>query len=562
MSASAATAWLYLRVSTKRQATKGGEPEGYSLPVQRQISTQKAATLDAVVIEEYVDRGETARKMDRPELQRLLRDLRDKEPPTYLIVYKIDRWARDSIDGMALVSELRQKKVQLVSAGEGIDDTPEGRLMLTILLGMAEYDSTGKAGRIRDNMRRAAEQGVTMGKAAVGYLNVRRYENGQELKSIEIDPDRAPHVRWAFDAYDTGEWTLQALTDELEERGLRTAPARQKLSKPLSKSNIGRMLRNPYYLGKVQFGGVWYPGKHEPLVTQALFDRVGLMLTAKNYAGEKERTHHHYLKGTIFCGQCGSRLCMTFNRGRGGIYDYFFCIGRQKKRTDCDQGHLRVELIENLIEHFYDQVSLTAPQIAELRQKVAGEIDAEVAGFRAEIAQQQKRLTRLQDERQKLLRAHYDDAIPLDMMKAEMKRIDGEAAEAEARVSACSEPYDKLVDHLGNLEHFISSVATVYRQGDGRTRRHVNQALWKKLLITIDGVVAAEPTSLLAGLVSLPRTVALPSGAGPEACERPRDGQGSTNPAPGVRGSRVVDVVRPLGLEPRTCGLRVRCSAN
>jgi DNA repair exonuclease SbcCD ATPase subunit len=111
---------------------------------------------------------------------------------------------------------------------------------------------------------------------------------------------------------------------------------------------------------------------------------------------------------------------MTFNRGRGGIYDYFFCIGRQKKRTDCSQRHLRVELIEDLIERFYDRVSLTAPQIAELREKVEEQIEQEVAGFKDEIKRQQKRLARLQDEREKLLRAHYADAVPLDMMKREM----------------------------------------------------------------------------------------------------------------------------------------------
>ncbi len=186
------TAWLYLRVSTKRQAEKVGEPEGFSLPVQRTVCAQKAGALDAVVTQEYVDRGETGRKADRPELQRLLRDLSDRTPPTYIIVYKVDRWARDTIDGVLLLQELRNHGVKLISAGENIEDTPEGRLVLTIMLGTAEYESTGKATRIRDNMRRASERGVTMGKAPVGYTNVRNYRDGVESKGVEIDPQRAP----------------------------------------------------------------------------------------------------------------------------------------------------------------------------------------------------------------------------------------------------------------------------------------------------------------------------------------------------------------------------------
>jgi hypothetical protein len=257
------------------------------------------------------------------------------------------------------------------------------------------------------------------------------------------------------------------------------------------------MLRNPYYLGKVHFDDVWYPGKHEPLVDQRLFDRVGAMLTAKNYAGEKHRSHPHYLKGSVFCGSCGSRLCISFNRGRGGLYSYFFCIGRQKRRTACIQRHLRVELVEDLVEQFYDRVSLKAPQIAELREKVEVQIRTEAEGLRADVDRQQRRLAKLQDERQKLLRAHYADAIPLDMLKTEMERIDRKTLDAENRLKDCSQPYDQLVAQLQTLEQFIASVATLYRTGDDHTRRQVNQALWKQLLLTEDGVVDAVPTGLI-----------------------------------------------------------------
>ncbi len=90
------------------------------------------------------------------------------------------------------------------------------------------------------------------------------------------------------------------------------------------------------------------------------------------------------------------------------------------------------------------------------------------------------------------------------MIKAEMQRIDREMNEADQRLSVCRELYDKLVDHLANLEHFIASVAAVYRQGDAYVRRQVNQALFEELLVTADGVEDATTTTLLNGLVPLP----------------------------------------------------------
>jgi site-specific DNA recombinase len=88
----ASTAVIYVRVSTKEQAERDGDAEGYSIPAQREACKRKAASLDAAVIEEFADRGESARTADRPELQRLLDFVIDNDV-TYVIVHKIDRLA-------------------------------------------------------------------------------------------------------------------------------------------------------------------------------------------------------------------------------------------------------------------------------------------------------------------------------------------------------------------------------------------------------------------------------------------------------------------------------------
>src|ERR1700742_3774914 len=88
------TAYLYLRVSTKEQAEKGGEAEGFSIPAQREACKRKASGLRAAVVQEFVERGESAKTVDRPELQRMLDFVREK-PVKYVIVHKVDRLARN-----------------------------------------------------------------------------------------------------------------------------------------------------------------------------------------------------------------------------------------------------------------------------------------------------------------------------------------------------------------------------------------------------------------------------------------------------------------------------------
>lgn len=125
------SALLYLRVSTSRQARRGGEAEGYSLPAQREACTRKAAELGAVVAGEFVDAGASARSADRDGLQDLLARLADTEQPPigYVIVHKLDRLARDRADDVALLLAIRNAGAQLVSVSEQIDETPAGMLL-------------------------------------------------------------------------------------------------------------------------------------------------------------------------------------------------------------------------------------------------------------------------------------------------------------------------------------------------------------------------------------------------------------------------------------------------
>src|ERR1039457_6195963 len=85
---------IYLRVSTKEQAEMGGEAEGYSIPAQREACLRKAAALGSIVADEFVDRGESAKSADRPELQRLLKFV-NEQPVRFVIVHKVDRLARN-----------------------------------------------------------------------------------------------------------------------------------------------------------------------------------------------------------------------------------------------------------------------------------------------------------------------------------------------------------------------------------------------------------------------------------------------------------------------------------
>src|SRR5688500_18033917 len=165
-----ATAVIYLRVSTKEQAERGGESEGFSIPAQREACLRKAQSLGARVVGEFVDRGESARSADRPELQRMLQFI-GEQPVTFAIVHTVDRLARNRVDDVEINVVLRAAGVQLVSCTENIDETPSGMLLHGIMSSISEFYSLNLATETRKGMRQKARSGGTPGMAPFGYIN-------------------------------------------------------------------------------------------------------------------------------------------------------------------------------------------------------------------------------------------------------------------------------------------------------------------------------------------------------------------------------------------------------
>jgi site-specific DNA recombinase len=494
-----AKAAIYLRVSTKEQAEMGGEREGYSIPAQREACLRKAETLGAMVSDEFVDRGESAKSADRPELQRLLQYVK-AEAISYVIVHKVDRLARNRLDDVQINLAFKAAGAQLVSCTESIDDTPSGMLVHGIMSTIAEFYSRNLANEVIKGSVQKAKNGGTIGRAPTGYLNHRLYENGREIRTVIVDPVRGPLMAEAFELYASSEWTIRTLLEELTMRGLNSAPSKNRASKPLSLSNFLHLLRHPYYKGLVRYRGVEYPGKHQPLVTEAVWRQVQDVLTAQNFAGEKKRLHHQYLKGTVWCGECGSRLIVTNAKGRGGVYPYFVCIGRQQKRTTCQQSAVLIDVVEAKVEELYASLQPPATLVDEIRAVLLHEMARNTKAAEKEQRIQEKCKNRLEAERYKLLEGHYAGAIPLDLLKSEQQRITHELEQVARRSADLTTEAKTVEANLGKALALAANWHGAYLQAGPADRRQLNQVIFEKLYVTQDYDVRHtfnEPFALL-----------------------------------------------------------------
>ena len=203
-----------------------------------------------------------------------------------------------------------------------------------------------------------------------GYLNVREQFEGRSINTVALDPERAPYIPMAFEWFATGQYTYDQLRDLLTEAGFRSRPNRRYPARPVSRHAVEAMLRNRYYLGYVKWNGAEYQGRHQPLVSQELFDRVQQVLAHMPGAGNRQRRYHHYLKGLLACQRCGRRLLITRAKNKyGDLYFYYVCRGRQTGH--CRLPFIRAADIEAAVLNHYRTVNLPA----DLRQKLADGFD-------------------------------------------------------------------------------------------------------------------------------------------------------------------------------------------
>ena len=483
---------FYLRVSTKEQAEKGGEVEGYSIPAQRDACKRKAVSLGATAIEEFVDRGESARNADRPELQRMLAYL-VANPVDFVVCHKVDRLARNRADDVEITLAIRAAGAALVSCSENIDETPSGLLLHGIMSSIAEFYSRNLASEVIKGSVQKAKAGGTPGKAPLGYLNIRTEENGREVRDITIDPVRGPLMRWAFETYANGGWSLLRLRDELTRQGLETTPSPKRPSRSLYLSHLHKLLRHPYYKGTVRYRGVEYAGRHEPLVSAETWQQVQDLLTAHHRAGERQRDHNHFLKGSVFCGGCGSRLIITNARSRSGrIYPYFVCSGRHTKRTDCTFKAILIQTVEEKVEEHYSTVQLGPTLRDSIKRLLTSELHAFHKEKEAEHATLEKRQQRLLTERAKLLQAHYAEAVPIDLLKTEQDRIRGQLSHIRERLAATDSRHALIETNLHQALDLTANTRAAYVTAPHKVRRQFNQVFFTRLYIEDDNSVRSD----------------------------------------------------------------------
>ena len=307
---------IYARVSTKEQASS------LSLPTQVEACRDYCARHRFDVAHVFVEKGESAKTANRTEFQRMLSYCRrQRDHVHYLVVYALNRFARDQFDHYAVRAHLHKLGVTLRSVTEPIDESASGKLMEGILASFAQFDNDVRSERTTAGMIQALRRGQWTFQPPLGYL--KKLTAGGE-RTLRHDPERAPLIRRAFEAIARGATAASAL-DRANGNGLTN-----RRGDPVSRQTWSKLVTNPLYYGRIQVPkwNIDVRGSFEPIISEDLFLDAQLVLSGRAHGARTHRRSHEDfpLRHFIKCDFCDTPMTAAWSRGKtGSKYGYYRC---------------------------------------------------------------------------------------------------------------------------------------------------------------------------------------------------------------------------------------------
>ena len=420
----------YIRVSTDEQAGRG-----HSLDAQTTLIREFVAARGWHLRRIYADEGLSGSRDDRPALRQLLREA-EAGHFDVVVVHAVDRLYRNLEALLSAFRFFQERRIAFVSLTENLDfTTPWGKLTLAVLGTLAEIYLDRLRAETSKGLHQRARKGLHNGSIPLGYckglcsrcadpngpgycplLGLPDRGDGQTLV---LHPVERVAVRLAFEWAATGQYSDGQIARQLNATryrppGGQSLPLRTKRHParggpgPFSKDSVRDILTRPFYTGVVPYYGTdeqgrkrkrgnpvaLYPGRHPPLIPQALFERVQEVrrLLSRNPRRRGQTPARIYpLSGLLRCDHCRARMrAQTGARGRR----YYVCATRLQHSGDCRQPAIPADRLETQLAAFLKHIRIPADwQHRALRQ--LGRDPAEQARQEAALRARLERATEL-----------------------------------------------------------------------------------------------------------------------------------------------------------------------
>ena len=437
---------IYARYSSDKQTEQSIEGQ------VRECETY-AKGKNLTIIGKYFDRALTGKVDKRPDFQRMVKDS-GKKLFDYIIVYQLDRFARNRYDSAHYKNILKKNGVKVLSAKENIADDPSGILMETVLEGMAEYYSAELAQKVKRGLYEGFLKGHNSGGgrcygydcAPVGQAS----SSGRVAKKLVINNAESEIVRKIFDDYASG-MLVKDIKKWLDTNGIRNQKG-----EPIHKNGIMYILKNRKYTGVLSYAGESREDAIPQIVDKDIFERAQARINRNRQQPSSFKARERYLLSTkSYCGHClGIMTADSGTNHQGNVYRYYKCYQKKKLSKPCEKNQLIKENFELLVVERSLALLKTAGMIERIAQRLVAYNDELQSNPKLELYEQQLRETekKISNMVKAVQQGFYnqtmqDTMLQLESEKADLLfRIDGEKLNIPIKLD-----YDKVVYYFSQF---------------------------------------------------------------------------------------------------------------
>ncbi|MGD6899304.1 recombinase family protein [Bacillus infantis] len=430
---------IYIRVSTEEQAK-----EGYSISAQKQKLIAFCNSQEWELQSVYVDEGISAKDMNRPQLQQMIKDIKDGQIECVL-VYRLDRLTRSVLDLYTLLQTFDKYGCKFKSSTEVFETTTAiGRMFITIVAAMAQWERENMGERIALGF---AEK-VRQGKYA---LNFRPIGYNLDLKTgkLTINEDEAQIIKLIYKMYIDG-YGGNRICKYLNSQGITTKAGNKWNNKPLME-----ILKNPLYKGYLKWNDEVVEGLHDHIIQPDVFDKVQELIASRKTAEPRIVSSEYIFSGKIKCPSCGHALVgyrayAVLASGEKVSYKNYRCM--KKKLGECEgcrsisEKNMQEAFLRLIEKMDYDLIAKKAYEEKKSQTKIESQSELEIDLIHRELSKIEKR-------KKKWQYAWSDDEMPYEDFKKRMK----EAAVEEERLKL---QLDKIQvdDRVNTSEYSMADV--------------------------------------------------------------------------------------------------------
>jgi DNA invertase Pin-like site-specific DNA recombinase len=314
-----------------RKSSEEDDRQSLSLDAQEK-ECHVYAQRNGITVDETHREAHSAKRPGRPIFELMLRhaiEIQQQGGNVRLLCHKPDRLLRNLSD-WAKTNDLMEKGLECLFVTGSYPNNAQGKMAFGINVVFAKYYVDNLSEEVKKGFKEKIDRGEWPGPAPLGYRNANH--------RIELDPERAPLIKRAFEYYATGEYSLSTLCQKLYSEGLRGRQRGRMIVKHVLAENI---LKNPFYTGLMRFRGTAYPGSHPPIVSSNLFSQVQDVLQGKTHS--RRRSHSFRYAGILCCAKCECAIIGDIKKSR---YIYYRCSHR---RGNCSEPYIRQEQFEQLL---------------------------------------------------------------------------------------------------------------------------------------------------------------------------------------------------------------------